>query len=101
MKGIDLKKRLQQTGKSITEISRMIGMTQQSLSQALLAKDIKSGLIELLAEKLEKPIQYFYGDDSTNNVVKPKKDSHETLLSMLSKKDEQIDRLINIIENKA
>ncbi len=36
-------------------------MPPQSLVQSLLAKDVKTGLVEKLADALDLPLSYFYG----------------------------------------
>ena len=60
MTGEDLKMKLRTTGHSITELAGKLGMSQQNLSQALNAKDIKTGLLEDLAKVLDVPITFFY-----------------------------------------
>ncbi|MBP3768436.1 MAG: helix-turn-helix transcriptional regulator [Prevotella sp.] len=108
MSGEELKKKLAETGISLTKISGMLGKTPQQLDQALNAKDVKTGLVEDLCRVLNVDIAFFYGagdrivavDNSTafkgnGNTVGAGADKY---LDLLSKKDEQIDRLLGIIE---
>ncbi len=65
MTGLELKAKIAPTGKTISELARMIGLTQQGMSQALTTKDVKTGLIEKLASALELPLSYFYGESTS------------------------------------
>ena len=62
MSGEELKNKLKRTGKTITEIAHLLGISQAGLSQALCAKDVKTGLVEELARVLNLPVGYFYGE---------------------------------------
>lgn len=108
MSGEELKKKLAETGISLTKISGMLGKTPQQLDQSLNAKDVKTGLVEDLCRVLNVDIAFFYGagdrivavDNSTafkgnGNTVGA---GAEKYIELLNKKDEQIDRLLNIIE---
>ena len=69
MKGEAVKLTLKKAGVSITEIASLLGMSRQSLSQALSVKDVKTGLIEDLSKALNVPLSYFYNDSSSQNAV--------------------------------
>lgn len=69
MKGEEVKLKLKKAGASITEIASLLGMSRQSLSQALSVKDVKTGLIEDLSKALNVPLSYFYNDSSSQNAV--------------------------------
>lgn len=69
MKGEEVKLKLKKAGVSITEIASLLGMSRQSLSQALSVKDVKTGLIEDLSKALNVPLSYFYNDNSSQNAV--------------------------------
>lgn len=60
MTGEVLKMQLQKTGKSLTEIAKLLNLSQQSFSQKLDAQDIKTGLVEELSTALGLPMSYFY-----------------------------------------
>lgn len=63
MTGEELKKRIKTTGRSIAELARDLNVLPQSLSQALNAKDVKTGLVEDLAKVLGLPVSYFFGEE--------------------------------------
>ena len=102
MSGEQLKKKLLTTGIPIAEIARMAGMTSQHINQALNVADIKTGFIEKLSVILEHPISWFYGETSTVGDLSQNSNSFnnlpEGIIALLQKKDEQIDRLLTIIE---
>lgn len=60
MTGEQVKQRIKVVGVSITEIAKRLNISQQSLSQALKAADIKTGLIEDISRVLDKPISFFF-----------------------------------------
>lgn len=70
MSGDELKGILKKHKVKITELAKSIGMSQQSLSAALNAIDIKSGLIEKIASATCIPISELYGltSHSVNNI---------------------------------
>lgn len=106
MSGEEFKNRLSKTGLSFADIARKIGTTSQALNQVFNSTDVKSSYVEKIAEALDIPIVEFYGcecvtatDHSTaingnGNTI----NNDDKFLSLLSKKDEQIDRLLTIIE---
>lgn len=85
-------------------------MSQQNFSSALNSENVKSGTIEDIAAVIGKDVPFFYGVDSSapgaiaagenstavsgsrNNV------NSQQFVALLTKKDEQIDRLLKIIE---
>ncbi|MBR5199469.1 MAG: helix-turn-helix transcriptional regulator [Bacteroidales bacterium] len=97
MTGIELKERLQATHISLSEIARRMGIKPQDLNALFNVQDTKTGTIERLANALDLPIAYFFGDaygvngnnnaTGTNNVVNA---SDERLLTLLMNKDEQL-----------
>lgn len=105
MNGSELKARLKRSGKTMTEIGALLGMSPQALNQVFRAKDVKSGIIEDLSECLGIPISYLYeehdGDahgkaaiiHTGNNTSVPAEFS-----VLLAAKDAQINRLLGIIE---
>lgn len=110
MKGIELKKYLLENKITVASVARLIGTTPQNLSSKLLAEDISTGLLESIAAAVGKDVPFFYGCDSSgccasaagecstavagnqNNV------NSERFVQLLTKKDEQIDRLLAVIE---
>ena len=116
MKGEEVKLKLKKAGVSITEIASLLGMSRQSLSQALSVKDVKTGLIEDLSKALNVPLSYFYNDSSSQNAVANGSKSVAAINSNISSSAEDVlkervkalesivaekERLINVlIENE-
>lgn len=108
MTGTDLKSILRRTGKQMNEIAALINISPQALNQVLNSKDVKSGILESIAEALGLSVYDFYKDDNAVSAVNNSLAIHgngnsanndtSAFLMLLSKKDEQIDRLLGIIE---
>lgn len=62
MKGIEIKKKLQENGYSLKNIAELIGETPQNLNSLLNAQDIKTGIVERLAKAINKNVYFFYKD---------------------------------------
>lgn len=111
MKGIELKKRLRRTGRTLKEISELVGISPQSLNQLLGVQDVKSGVLEQLAAALGMSIAELY-DLPTGGVTTTTTGNGNTILNgngntnisptdcsaLLAEKDEQIRRLIDIVD---
>lgn len=113
MNGKDLKEKLRAEGVNFSALAQKMGYTtDQNLHSVLGAKDVRSGLIEDLAKALDKPIGWFYGEPAVaaaaseggsiavagdNNTVAT---ISERFISLLEKKDKQIDTLLEIIKKK-
>lgn len=108
MNGSDLKARLKRSGKTMTEIGALMGMSPQALNNVFKTKDVKSGILESLAERLGITIAELY-EVPTGNV--PADEKAITLTGagnntsvpaefsvLLAAKDAQINRLLGIIE---
>lgn len=108
MSGEQLKKILGKTGKSYVEIANLLGISSQSLYQTFKADDIKSGLIEKICKVLGEDVSLFYGGGDKVSAINSSlaingngnsaNNDTGAFLTLLSKKDEQIDRLLGIIE---
>lgn len=122
MTGQELKARIAACGISQSEIARRLGMSQQSFNQGLNVPDIRTGLLERIAEATGKPLSYFYPAASatitnesselhvrnnsdvvsgTNNggisAVQDTQKLVEMLVEANAKKDQQIDKLIALL----
>ena len=114
MDGQVLKERLSKlTPLTQMELAEKLNVSQQSFSQYFLAKDVKSGLIEKLAEIIGVDISTIYGqeqqginnnkgdvitgDHVANRVNEESKQMISILDNQLRVKDEQIDKLLNIL----
>ena len=73
MTGQELRTKIVPTRKTISELAVAVGLSQQGLSQAFSAKDVKTGLVEKLASALNLPLSYFYGDGGTNVIASGEK----------------------------
>ncbi|WP_406039151.1 helix-turn-helix domain-containing protein [Succinimonas sp.] len=61
MTGNTLKKLILSEGLSVAEVARRIGTSQQNLTCALAKDDIRTGLLERVAEAMGRPLSFFYG----------------------------------------
>lgn len=109
MTGQKIKEILKSEGITIADVARMLGYEgDQRLHSALKSEDVKSGLIEDIARVTNKSICSFYEKGgnaiATDNGIAVSGDSNqinalsEKFITLLEKKDEQMDRLIGIIE---
>lgn len=126
MTGKELKDKLSTCGISQAEIARRLGMSTQSMSQALNVADIKTGFLERIVAVTGKPLSYFYPNDAatitnesselhvrnnsgvvsgTNNgSISTGQQDTQKLVEMLveanAKKDQQIDKLIALLSKQ-
>lgn len=111
MKGQKIKEILRSEGIAISEVARMLGYDgDQRLHSALKSEDVKSGLIEEIARVTNKSVCFFYEEDgntvASDHSIAVSGDSNqinaisEKFIALLEKKDEQIDRLLTIIEKE-
>lgn len=124
MTGKELKDRLSTCGISQAEIARRLGMSTQSMSQALNVADIKTGFLERIVAVTGIPLSYFYPNDTTTTITNESSELHvrnnsgvvsgtnngsistgqqdtqrlvEMLVEANAKKDQQIDKLIALL----
>lgn len=98
---------------SLAELSRLLGYEgDQRLHNALRSDNVKSGLLEDIARVTHKSVCFFYPNDncgtanafdssvavlgSQNQITT----ISERFLGLLEKKDEQIDRLLSLMESQ-
>ena len=62
MTGNTLKKLILSEGLSVAEVARRLGTSQQNLTCALAKDDIRTGLLERVAEAMGRPLSFFYGE---------------------------------------
>ena len=97
MNGKTIKDVLSQRGIAQAEIAKLLGTTPNNLNNMLAKDDVRTGLLESIAEAANLPISVFYGDTYTvlgnNNAT----GSHNTvntsddrIISLLLSKDEQL-----------
>lgn len=97
MEGKTIKDVLSQRGIAQAEIAKLLGTTPNNLNNMLSKDDVRTGLLESIAQAANLPISVFYGDAYTvngsnnatgnNNTVNL---SDDRLLSLLVSKDEQL-----------
>lgn len=117
MKGSELKQIFLLNGWSQVEICSKIGESQQNFSSSLRSDNVKSGLIERVAEAMGVPVSFMYGEgpqianasgkNSTaiaGNNINNSTDSSK-LLDILADKEkqlttaqEQINKLLSMLE---
>lgn len=69
MEGRVLKKKLLEINRSQKELAELLGITAQSVSAILSAKDVRSGTIEKIAQVLGVSISYLYGEKKSEQHV--------------------------------
>ena len=70
MTGERLKEIISKFKVSQSEIARQLGMSHQSLNQMLSAADVKTSLLERIAQVLNVPVSFLYGErDEGQNAV--------------------------------
>lgn len=111
MKGQKIKEILREEGLTISEVAHALGYeNDQRLHSALKSDDVKSGLIEEIAKVTNKNVCRFYDRHSTaiateNSLAVSGDANHintisEKFICLLEKKDEQMDKLIAIIDKQ-
>lgn len=125
MTGKELKDKLSTCGISQAEIARRLGMSTQSMSQALNVADIKTGFLEKIANVLGVPMSRFYPaacatitnesselhvrnnsgvvSGTNNGSISTGQDAQrlvEMLVESNAKKDQQIDKLIALLSKQ-
>ena len=110
MTGQEVKQILISRGVKIVDLAEKMGESQQNLSSLLKVQDIKTGTLERIAEASCIPLQDFFGispfniangDGNTQVAGNVNNVNAEIskLIDSINKKDEQIDRLLSIIES--
>lgn len=69
MEGKVLKRKIAEINVTQLDLANKLGVTPQSLSSILHAKDVRSGTIERIAQVLNVPVSFFFGDEIKNNAV--------------------------------
>jgi len=111
MKGISIKKIIMEKGVTQAELAKALSMPARNLSAALSTDDVRSSLIEGIAEVLNIPVSEIYGEAAaptakagaggtaiagSGNTINPQIDK---CLDLLKEKDVQIEKLLDIIKN--
>ena len=108
MEGKKIKMAILDKGMTLSEIAKNLGMSQQTLSAALQGGDVKTGLMEKISAILGEDPSFFYTGESSGTAVVNGTVSGSTVIGkqegqhladQLAIKDQQIDRLLGIIEH--
>lgn len=115
MEGKVLKSKIAEINVTQLELAGRLGTTPQSLSSILHAKDVRSGTIEKIAQVLEVPVSFFYGEGSFQKAVASGNKSVAAINSNISSRESEIlkerikslealvaekERLINVLMKK-
>lgn len=103
MDGKQLKRIIEDSGRKTADAAAALGITPQSLNSAFHSTDVKSGTLERVASWLGVPVCTLYGDanvvnNQVNNNIGGDNNISLNGYDALKKRDEQIDRLLSIIE---
>ncbi|MEG1554636.1 MAG: hypothetical protein RRZ64_00365 [Rikenellaceae bacterium] len=109
MKGAHVKQKLLAEGLDVPEVAKRIGMTPEELNNILSSDNVPLDLLKRIEEAAGKAIFFIYENMAPTNSISGNNntlgdnnnlDSPATmkLLDLLEKKDEQIDKLLAIIE---
>lgn len=118
MRGAEVKEKLLKNGYVLAEVAKQMGIIPQTLQSLLSAEDIKTGVLENIANSINKSIYFFYEDGNNtaisdnssisvagnenhvNGEVNKLVDIISAQSSQLTKSQEQIDRLLTLLEKK-
>lgn len=109
MKGTHVKQRLHAEGLDISDVAKRIGMSPDELNKILSSESVPLDVLKRIEDAAGKAIFFIYENLAPTNSISGNNntlgdnnnlDSPATikLLDMLEKKDEQIDKLLSIIE---
>lgn len=62
MNGKTIRDALQREGRTMVDLAAFLGITPQNINNILTKDNIKSGMVEAVAQFLGKPMSYFYGE---------------------------------------
>ena len=99
MRGKEIKDILSQKGVSQADIAKILGISAANLNNMLAKDDVRTGLLESIAQAANIPISVFYGDlytvQGNNNALatgdnSTASSSDDRLLALLMSKDAQL-----------
>lgn len=99
-----MKKILKANGVTQRDLAEKFGTTAQAVSDRLGKDDVSTGFLEHVSEVTGIPVSAFYPSSVWGSVVNSPAASNqvtnipESVIQLLAKKDEQIDRLLTVIE---
>lgn len=66
MKGEEVKKILMANGYKLTDVANAMGIIPQTLQSLLKADDIKTGVLENIAESINRNVYFFFGEEGVD-----------------------------------
>ena len=100
MKGLDVKEKLVKEGYALNEVAKNMNISPQTLHSLLKAGDIKTGVLENIANAINKTIYFFYEEyiekQKQNGNKKEDDTNFSKLIDVLSSAQENN---ANLIEN--
>ena len=114
MNGKQIKEKLKKDGFILSEIAESMQETPQNLQSMLRTTDIKTGVLERIATAINKSLYYFFEEEkieeptseylsNANKTVSIPSDAWLVIKQQsasLESKDNQIDRVITLLENQ-
>ena len=101
MKGEEVKRVLKAAGFTQKDLADKFGTTTQNISDRLGKDDISTGFLERISSATGIPLSSFYPNHWHVMAYSQNQDSPivpDSVIQLLAKKDEQIDRLLAIID---
>ena len=104
MKGVEVKKVLTGAGVTQRDLAEKLDTTPQNVNNLLSKEDVRTGFLEDICRVTGLPMSSFYPESIWGYFVNSPSASNqvtnlpESFVQLLAKKDEQIDRLLAIID---
>ena len=90
---------MQQEGYSVNKMAELIGTSQPNLLSALKHTDVRTGLLEKIAQAMGKPLSFFYGE-SFGPMTNVAGSNNATAINNSTATAGNDDRLITLLVNK-
>ena len=103
MRGIDVKKKIVESGVSFKEVSERMNVSPQALQNILKTSDMKVGVLSRIAKAINKNIYFFLEEyekvnlNAQNKTMAFGESNMEDFLKIISKQQECINELSNTI----
>ena len=98
MTGKELKLKIDALGITQRSLAEQMGVTPQTVSAILTAKDIRTSSLERIAQVTNKPMSYFYGETNNTQAVVSGNSSIAAINSNIN--SSEVELLKNLLEEK-
>ncbi len=98
MEGKVLKRKIAELNVTQLDLANKLEVTPQSLSSILHAKDVRSGTIERIAQVLNVPVSFFFGDGTGHNAVASGNKSVAAINSSVSSSADVLEERVRSLE---